>query len=49
MGNADLYFLSDRNPYFFVGYILIMPLLGYAAWHAYRETLDASHWEAREI
>lgn len=34
---------------FFIGYILIMPLLGYGAWHAYRETVDASHWEDRDI
>ena len=34
---------------FFIGYIVIMPLLGYGAWHAYRETIDASAWEAREI
>ncbi len=34
---------------FFVAYIVIMPLLGYGAWHAYRETIDASHWPEREI
>ncbi|MGK0272214.1 MAG: putative membrane protein [Cocleimonas sp.] len=34
---------------FFIGYIIIMPLLGYAAWHAYRETIDASSWPAREM
>lgn len=34
---------------FFVGYIVIMPLLGYGAWHAYRETVDASAWEPREF
>ena len=34
---------------FFIGFIVIMPLLGYGAWHAYRETVDASSWEAREI
>ncbi len=34
---------------FFIGYIVIMPLLGYGAWHAYRETIDASNWPAREI
>ncbi|MEH6456989.1 MAG: DUF2189 domain-containing protein [Cocleimonas sp.] len=33
----------------FIGYIVIMPLLGYGAWHAYRETIDASAWKAREI
>ena len=33
----------------FVGYIIIMPLLGYGAWHAYRETIDSSNWEARDI
>jgi len=34
---------------FFIGYIVIMPLLGYGAWHAYRETIDASAWSAREV
>ena len=26
------------------GFILIIPLLGYATWHAYREALDVSDW-----
>ena len=29
----------------YLGLIVIMPWLAYAAWHAYRETLDASGWE----
>lgn len=28
----------------FLGLAIIMPWLAYAAWHAYRETLDASAW-----
>ena len=28
----------------FVGLAVLMPWLAYAAWHAYRETLDASAW-----
>lgn len=28
----------------FLGLGLVMPWLAYAAWHGYRETLDASHW-----
>ena len=28
----------------FLGLIIVMPWLAYAAWHAYRETLDASTW-----
>jgi uncharacterized membrane protein len=27
-----------------VGFILLMPLLGHATWHAYRATIDASMW-----
>ncbi len=27
-----------------IGLVVIMPWLGYAAWHSYRETLDASDW-----
>lgn len=30
----------------FLGLAIIMPWLAYAAWHAYRETLDASGWPA---
>jgi uncharacterized membrane protein len=29
---------------FFVGFIVVIPLLGHATWHAYRETIDASAW-----
>ena len=27
-----------------VGFIVIIPLLGYATWHGYREALDVSGW-----
>lgn len=27
-----------------VGFIVLLPLLGHATWHAYRETIDASMW-----
>ncbi len=27
-----------------VGFIVLMPLLGHATWHAYRDTIDASQW-----
>jgi uncharacterized membrane protein len=27
-----------------IGFIVTMPLIGYATWHAYRETIDASGW-----
>jgi uncharacterized membrane protein len=30
----------------FLGLVVIMPWLAYSAWHAYRETLDASEWPA---
>jgi uncharacterized membrane protein len=30
----------------FVGFIVTMPLIGHATWHAYRETIDASAWPA---
>ncbi len=29
---------------FFVGFIVLMPLVGHATWHAYRATIDASAW-----
>jgi len=31
-----------------LGLVLVMPLLGHASWHAYRDVLDASGWLARE-
>jgi uncharacterized membrane protein len=31
----------------FLGFVVIMPLLGHATWHACRETLDASGWPDR--
>ena len=32
----------------FLGLIIIMPVLAYASWHGYRETLDASAWPELE-
>jgi len=29
---------------FFIGFIVFLPLIGHATWHAYRETIDASEW-----
>jgi uncharacterized membrane protein len=29
---------------FFVGFIVFLPLIGHATWHAYRDTVDASDW-----
>ena len=31
-----------------LGLIVVMPLLGHASWHAYRDSLDASGWPLRE-
>jgi uncharacterized membrane protein len=28
----------------FVGFIVLMPLIGHATWHGYRQTIDASLW-----
>ena len=30
----------------FIGLVVTMPVIGYATWHAYRETIDASAWPA---
>lgn len=29
---------------FLLGFIVLLPLIGHATWHAYRETIDASAW-----
>jgi uncharacterized membrane protein len=31
----------------FVGFIVLMPLIGHATWHAYRQTIDAGMWPSR--
>lgn len=28
----------------FVGFLVLLPLLGHATWHGYRQTIDASRW-----
>ncbi len=33
---------------FFVGMVVLFPLLGHATWHAYRDVIDASAWPAQE-
>lgn len=32
----------------FVGLVFILPLIGHATWHAYRDTIDASLWPENE-
>ncbi|TVQ35078.1 MAG: DUF2189 domain-containing protein [Wenzhouxiangella sp.] len=32
-----------------IGFVVLMPLLGHATWHAYRDTIDASQWPASEL
>lgn len=32
-----------------VGFVVIMPLLGYASWHAYRDSLDVEGWDALPV
>lgn len=31
----------------YVGFIVLLPLLGHAAWHGYKQTIDASAWPVR--
>lgn len=31
----------------YLGLVVLLPVLGYATWHAYRESIDASQWDAR--
>ena len=32
----------------YVGFVVLMPVLGYASWHAYGEAIDAEAWPPRE-
>ena len=31
----------------YIGLAVLLPVLGYATWHGYRESIDASEWDAR--
>lgn len=31
----------------YLGLVVLLPVLGYATWHAYRECIDAGEWDAR--
>ena len=33
----------------FIGFIVLMPLVGHATWHAYKETIDAAAWPKHGI
>lgn len=33
---------------FFIGFIVFLPLIGHATWHAYRDVVDASEWPENE-
>lgn len=33
----------------FVGFIVLLPLIGHATWHAYRETIDAAAWPQDQL
>lgn len=30
---------------FFIGFAILLPIVGHASWHAYREVVDADQWE----
>lgn len=32
----------------FIGFIVVLPLIGHATWHAYRDVVDASEWPENE-
>jgi len=31
-----------------IGFIVLLPVIGHATWHAYQETIDASEWPLNE-
>lgn len=33
---------------FYIGFIVFLPLIGHATWHAYRDTIDASEWPEKD-
>jgi uncharacterized membrane protein len=30
---------------FYIGFVILLPVVGHATWHAYKETIDADAWE----
>jgi len=30
---------------FYIGFVVLLPIVGHATWHAYKETIDAEAWE----
>ncbi len=30
---------------FYIGFVVLLPIVGHATWHAYKETIDADSWE----
>lgn len=32
----------------FLGFLVLLPLVGFATWHAYRETIDSEQWPPQE-
>ena len=32
-----------------VGFLILLPILGHATWHAYRDTIDASAWPKNNL
>jgi len=33
----------------FFGFIVLLPLIGHATWHSYRQTIDVTGWPARQV
>lgn len=31
------------------GFVVLLPVLGHASWHAYRQTIDESAWKQHKI
>jgi uncharacterized membrane protein len=30
---------------FYIGFVVLLPVVGHATWHAYKDTIDADAWE----
>jgi len=30
---------------FYIGFVVLLPVVGHATWHAYKDTIDAEAWE----
>ena len=44
----DSVYATPMDSCWIIGFIVFLPLIGHATWHAYRDVVDASEWPENE-